>query len=53
MRQDPNPIRDKSLGKIRNLRPIPKHDKNNRQQASSQHQSKWCEAVNNPTKIKD
>jgi hypothetical protein len=32
---------DKSLGKIRNSRPIPKHDKSNLQQTSSQHQSKW------------
>jgi hypothetical protein len=31
----------KSLGKIRNSRPIPKHDKSNLQQTSSQHQSKW------------
>ena len=30
-----------SLGKIRNSRPIPKHDKSNLQQTSSQHQSKW------------
>jgi hypothetical protein len=29
-----------SLGKIRNLRPIPKHDKSNLQQTSTQHQSK-------------
>jgi hypothetical protein len=27
--QDPTPIHDKSLGKIRNSRPIPKHDKSN------------------------
>ena len=25
--QNPTPIHDKSLGKIRNSRPIPKHDK--------------------------
>jgi hypothetical protein len=30
-----------SLGKIRNSSPIPKHDKSNLQQTSSQHQSKW------------
>jgi hypothetical protein len=30
-----------SLGKIRNSRPIPKHDKINLQQTSNQHQSKW------------
>ena len=38
IRQDPTPIHDKSLGKIRNSRPIPKHDKSNLQQTSSQHQ---------------
>jgi hypothetical protein len=32
-----------SLGKIRNSRPIPKHSKNNIQQISSQHQTKWRE----------
>jgi hypothetical protein len=31
----------KVLGKTRNSRPIPKHDKINLQQTSSQHQSKW------------
>jgi hypothetical protein len=41
--QDPTPIHDKSLGMIRNSRPIPKHDKSNLQQTSSQHQSKWRE----------
>jgi hypothetical protein len=41
------------LGKIRNSRPIPKHDKSNLQQTSSQHQSKWREAGSNPTKIRD
>ena len=34
------PLHDKSLVKIRNSRPIPKHDKSNLQQTSSQHQSK-------------
>jgi hypothetical protein len=34
-------------------RPIPKHDKSNLEQTSSQHQSKWREAGSNPTKIKD
>ena len=29
---NPTPIHDKSLGKIRNSRPIPKHDKSNLQQ---------------------
>ena len=36
-----HPFMIKSLGKIRNSRPIPKHDKSNLQQTSSQHQSKW------------
>jgi hypothetical protein len=31
------------LEKIRNSRPIPKHSKNNIQQTSSQHQTKWRE----------
>jgi hypothetical protein len=35
--QNPTPIHDKCLGKIRNSRPIPKHDKSNLQQTSSQH----------------
>jgi hypothetical protein len=39
--QDPTPIQKKSFGKIRNSRPIPKHDKSNLQQTNSQHQSKW------------
>jgi hypothetical protein len=37
----PTAIHDKSLGKIRNSRPIHKHDKSNLQQTSSQQQSKW------------
>ena len=53
IRQDPTPIHDKSLGKIRNSRPIPKHDKSNLEQTSNQHQSKWREAGSNPTKIRD
>jgi hypothetical protein len=40
-----------SLGKIRNSRPICKHNKSNIQQTSSQHLSKWREAGSNPTKI--
>jgi hypothetical protein len=48
------PIHDNSLGKIRNSRPIPKHNKtNNLQETSSQHQTKWREAGSNPTKIRD
>jgi hypothetical protein len=42
-----------SLGKIRNSRPIPKHDKSNLQKTINQHQSKWGEAGSNPTKIRD
>jgi hypothetical protein len=34
-----------------NSRPIPKHNKSNLQQTSSQHQSKWRETQSNPTKI--
>jgi hypothetical protein len=43
----------KRLGKIRNSRPIPKHDKSNLQQTSSQHQTKWRETSSNSTKIRD
>ena len=39
--QDLTPIHDKSLGKIRNSRSIPRHDKSNLQQTSSHHQNKW------------
>jgi hypothetical protein len=45
------PLRDKSLWKIRNSRPIPKHSKSNIHQISSLHQSKWRETRNNTTKI--
>ena len=38
---------------MRNSRPIPKHDKSNLQQTSSQHHSKWLEARSNPSKIRD
>jgi hypothetical protein len=41
--KNPTPIHDKSLGKIWNSRPIPKHNKGNIQQTSGQHQSKWRE----------
>jgi hypothetical protein len=37
------PFMIKSLGKIRNSRPIPKHNKSNIHQTSSQHQTKWRE----------
>jgi hypothetical protein len=33
----------KSLGKIKNSRPITKHNKSNIQQTTSQHQTKWRE----------
>ena len=36
---NPTSIHDKSLGKIRNSRPIPKHNKSKIQQTSSQHQT--------------
>jgi hypothetical protein len=48
--KNPTPIHNKSLGKIRNSRPIPKHTKSNLQQTSSQHQCKWREVGSNPTK---
>jgi hypothetical protein len=35
--KNPTPIHDKSLGNIRKLRPIPKHDKSSLEQTSSQH----------------
>jgi hypothetical protein len=38
--KNPTQIHDKSLGKIRNSRPIHKHNKSNIQQPSSQHQTK-------------
>jgi hypothetical protein len=41
--QHPFMIHDKSLEKIRNSRPITKHNKSNLQQTSSQHQTKWRE----------
>ena len=39
-----DPIHDKSLGKIRNSRPIPTFGKSNIQHTSSQHQDKWVES---------
>jgi DNA-binding ferritin-like protein (Dps family) len=38
-----NTLHGKSLGKIRNSRPIRKHSKRNIQQTSNQHQTKWRE----------
>jgi hypothetical protein len=38
-----HPFMIKYLGKIRNLRPIPKHNKSNIQQTNSKHQTKWRE----------
>ena len=43
----------KSIGKTRNPWQICKHNKTNIQQTNSQHQIKWREAWNNPTKIRD
>jgi hypothetical protein len=37
------PLPVKSLGKIRNSRPIPKHSKRNIEQTNSQHETKWRE----------
>jgi hypothetical protein len=39
--ENPAPIHDESLGKIRNSRPISKHGKSNLQKTSSQYLSKW------------
>jgi hypothetical protein len=39
--------------KVRNSRPITKHNKSNIPQSSSQYQSKWREAGRNSTKISD
>jgi hypothetical protein len=41
--KNPTPFHDKSHGKIRNSKPIPKRNKRSMQQTSSQHQSKWIE----------
>ena len=41
--KNPTALHDKSLGKIRNSRRIPKHNKSNIHQTSNQHQSKWRE----------
>jgi hypothetical protein len=41
LEKNPTPLHDKSLGKIKNSRPIAKHSKNNIKQISSQHQTKW------------
>ena len=49
IQQNPIALHDKSLGKIRNSRPIPKHSKSNIQQTSSQLQIKWRETLSNPT----
>jgi len=48
--QNSTPLHGKSLGKIKNLSPIPKHNKNNIQQMDSQHQNKWREGWSNPLK---
>jgi hypothetical protein len=47
-----HPFMIKSLGKIRNSRPITNHDKKNLQQ-TSQHHSKWGKARSNPSKIRN
>ena len=38
-----HPFHNKSVGMIKNSRPMPKHNKSNIQQTSNQHQSKWRE----------
>ena len=40
-----NTAHGKSLGKIRNPKPIPKHSKSNIWQISSQHQTKWASSL--------
>jgi len=51
--QNSTALHDKSLEKLMNSRPIPKHSKSNMQQTSSQHQTKWRETWSNPTEIRD
>jgi hypothetical protein len=41
--RNPTSLHDKSLGKIRNSMPIPKHSKRNIHQTSDQHQAKGRE----------
>jgi hypothetical protein len=43
-------LHNKSIGKIKNSRPIPKHSKSNIQQTSSQHQINWEKLVAIPLK---
>jgi hypothetical protein len=50
--QNPTLFHDKHLGKIRNLRPLTKHNKSNIQQTIRQHQIKWRKTWSNPTKIR-
>jgi hypothetical protein len=51
--KNPTLIHDKSLEKIRNSRPIPKHNKSNIKETTSQHQTKSRETRSKPTKIRD
>ena len=53
MWQNSTSIYDKSLGKIRNSWPIPKHSKINIQQTCSQHQNKGRVTGSNPTKMRE
>ena len=53
MWQNSTSIYDKSLGKIRNSWPIPKHSKINIQQTCSQHQTKGRETGSNLTKMRE
>jgi hypothetical protein len=39
--KNPTPLQHKSLRKIKNSRPIPKHSKNNTQQTNSPNLTKW------------
>ena len=47
------PLHFKSLGKIRNSKPICKHNKSNIQQTNSQYHTKWRETWRNLIKIRD
>jgi hypothetical protein len=51
--KNPIPLHDKSLGKLKNSRPLRKQNISNIQEISSQYQTKWRETCSNPTKIRE
>ena len=51
--QNPAPFHDKDLGEISDTRDIPKHNKDNKQQKSSQPQTKRRESQCNSTQIRN